>query len=60
MIGSGQELKATLERIVRFQAQLEFLNQVEKNSSNLCAAASGFKYEIERMRTEMEEYLNCQ
>ena len=49
MIANDQEFLVTLERIERFQRQLAYLRQVEKNPANYRASASGFLAEIDRM-----------
>jgi hypothetical protein len=36
MIANDQEFQITLERIERFQRQLAYLRQVEKNPANDC------------------------
>lgn len=58
MIMNDQELKATLERIVHFQAQVAHLRQVETNPANYHASASGYLAEIDRMQLEVREYLS--
>ncbi len=58
MISNDQELKVTLERIARFQAQVGQLRQVETNPTNYHAAVSGFLAEIDRMQLEVREYLS--
>lgn len=58
MIANDEELKATLERIARFQAQLVHLRNVETNSANYRAAAGGFIAEIDRMQLEVRDYLS--
>ena len=58
MIANDQELQTTLERIERFQRQLAYLRQVEKNPANYRASASGFLAEIDRMQLEVREYLS--
>jgi hypothetical protein len=57
VICNDQELHATLERIARFQRQLEHLRRVEANSANYRSSASGFLAEIDRMNLEVREYL---
>ena len=51
MIRNGQEFEATLERIRRFQ------RQVETNPQNYRQSAGGFLAEIDRMNLEVREYL---
>jgi hypothetical protein len=58
MINNDQELKVTLDRIARFQAQVAHLRQVETNADNYHAAVSGFLAEIDRMQLEVREYLS--
>ncbi|MEZ4867943.1 MAG: hypothetical protein R3C14_41835 [Caldilineaceae bacterium] len=58
MIANDQELQTTLERIERFQRQLAYLRQVEKNPANYHASTSGFLAEIDRMQLEVREYLS--
>jgi hypothetical protein len=57
MISNDEQLKAMLERIRQFQAKLAYLEQMEKNPSNFCAAESGFKAELKRMQSEVDENL---
>lgn len=58
MIQNDQELKATLDRIERFQKQVEKLQQVETNPRNYELSAGGFLSEIDRMNLEVAEYLS--
>ena len=58
MIQNDQELKATLNRIERFQKQVEKLQQVETNPQNYELSAGGFLFEIDRMNLEVAEYLS--
>ena len=58
MIANDQELSVTLERIARFQAQVAHLRQTETNPANYHPSASGFLAEIERMQSEVREYLS--
>ena len=58
MIQNEQELKATLNRIERFQKQVEKLQQVETNPRNYELSAGGFLAEIDRMHLELVEYLS--
>lgn len=57
MIENDQELKAMLERIKRFQRQVEMLCQVAPNPANYILSASGYLAEIDRMNSEINEYL---
>lgn len=58
MIQNTQELEATLNRIERFQKQVEKLQEVEINPRNYELSAGGFLTEIERMNLELSEYLS--
>ncbi len=58
MIQNEQELKATLNRIERFQKIVEKLQQVETNPRNYELSAGGFLAEIDRMNLELVEYLS--
>ncbi len=58
MIQNHQELKATLNRIERFQKQVEKLQQVETNPRNYELSAGGFLADIDRMNLEVAEYLS--
>ncbi len=58
MIANDQELKVTLERIARFQAQIAHLRNAESNPINYHAAVSGYLSEIDRMQLEVREYLS--
>jgi hypothetical protein len=58
MIANDQELKVTLDRIARFQAQVAHLRNNEPNPANYRAAVSGFLAEIDRMQLEVREYLS--
>ena len=58
MIANDQELKVTLERIARFQAQVAHLRNTESNPANYHAAVSGYLSEIDRMQLEVREYLS--
>ena len=57
MIKNNQELKATLDRINRFERQVEKLQQVETNPRNYELSAGGFLAEIDRMNLEVQHYL---
>jgi ABC-type uncharacterized transport system fused permease/ATPase subunit len=57
MIRNNEELEATLERIRRFQQQIERLRQNEANPQNYRLSAGGFLAEIDRMNLEVREYL---
>ena len=58
MIANDQELKVTLDRIDRFQAQVAHLRNTETNPLNYRAAVSGFLAEIDCMQLEVREYLS--
>jgi hypothetical protein len=58
MIRSDEELRAALERIARFQQQIEHLRRVEANPTNYRLSAAGFLAEIDKMNLEVREYLS--
>lgn len=58
MIQNKQELEATLDRIERFEKQVEKLRQVETNPRNYELSAGGFLAEIDRMNLEVLHYLS--
>ena len=58
MIGNDIELRVTMERIARMQAQVAELRRVETNPTNYHAASSGLLAEIDRMQLEVREYLS--
>ena len=58
MIQNNQELEATLNRIKRFQKQVEKLRKVETNPHNYKLSADGFLAEINQMNLEIAEYLS--
>ena len=58
MIRNNRELKATLDRIERFQKQVEKLQEVETNPRNYELSAGGFLAEIDRMNLEVWEYIS--
>lgn len=58
MISNDQELKVTLDRIARFQAQIAHLRSVETNPENYRASVGGFLAEVDRMQLEVREYLS--
>ena len=58
MIANDTELKATLERIARFQEQVAHLRRVETNPENYHGAVSGFLAEVDRMQLRRREYLS--
>jgi lipase chaperone LimK len=57
MIHSEQEYRTTLQRIERFQRQVEQLSKAESNPDNYRLSASGFLAELDRMQLEVREYL---
>ena len=56
MINDDQELKATQERIARFQRWLAQMRQTAR-AGEFEAAAAGYRLEIERMQAEVLDYL---
>ena len=56
MITNDQELKATQERIAKFQGWLVQLRQSAR-PGEFEAVAGGYRLEIERMQAEEMEYL---
>lgn len=58
MIGNDVELRVTMDRIARMQAQVAELRRIETNPTNYHAASSGFLAEIDRMQLEIREYLS--
>ena len=58
MIQNDTELRATLARIARFQAQILHLRQTETNPANYRAASSGFLAELDRMQLAVREYFS--
>jgi hypothetical protein len=57
MIQSEQEYQATLQRIERFQKQVEQLRKAETNPHNYRLSAGGYLAELDRMQLEVREYL---
>jgi Na+/phosphate symporter len=57
MISNNKELEVMLERIRRFQKQVEKLRQVETNPENYRSSVKGYLAEIDRMNLEVREYL---
>ena len=57
MIQSEQEYRTTLQRIERFQRQVEQLRKTETNPDNYRLSASGYLAELDRMQLEVREYL---
>jgi dihydroxyacid dehydratase/phosphogluconate dehydratase len=58
MIANDHELRITLDRIAKFQAQVAHLRNTEPNATNYHASVSGFLAEIDRMQLEVREYLS--
>lgn len=58
MIKNETELKAAKDRINHFWKIVEAIRQTEKSSSNYSDSAGGFLAEIEKMNTEVYEYLS--
>ncbi len=58
MIKNETELKVTQERINHFWKMIEAIRQTEKNPSNYRDSAGGFLAEIEKMNTEVNEFLS--
>ena len=56
MINDDQELKATQERIMRFQRWLVQMRQTAR-PGEFEAAAGGYRLEVERMQSEVLDYL---
>jgi len=59
MIRNDTELRTTLERISKFQAQVSRIRQVETNPENYHASVSGFLSELDRMNLDVREYLSA-
>ena len=57
MIQNEQEYRAMLQRIERFQRQVEQLRKAETNPHNYRLSASGYLAELDRMQLEVREYL---
>ena len=58
MIKNNTELRVTQERINHFWKIVEAIRQTEKNPCNYKDSADGFLAEIEKMNTEIYEYLS--
>ena len=58
MIANDIELRVTMERIARMQAQTAELRRVETNPANYHAASAGFLAEVDRMQLEVRDYLS--
>ena len=57
MIHNEQEYRTALQRIERFQRQVEHLRKTEANPENYRLSASGYLAELDRMQLEVREYL---
>jgi hypothetical protein len=57
MIANDDELRATQQRIARFQEQLAALRRTEANRENHRMAGSGYVAEVDRMQLEVRQYL---
>ena len=53
MSHNEQEYRATLQRIERFQQQVEQLRKAETNPENYRLSAGGFLAELDRMQLEL-------
>lgn len=58
MIKNEIELKATQERINHFWQMIDAIRQTEQNPANYSGSAGGLLAEIEKMNTEVYEYLS--
>ena len=56
MITDDQELRATQERVMRFQRWLAQMRQTAR-AGEFDAAAGGYRLEVERMQAEVLDYL---
>ncbi|HEU0009515.1 MAG TPA: hypothetical protein VFT34_06840 [Verrucomicrobiae bacterium] len=57
MIQSEQEYRTALQRIERFQRQVEQLRKAETNPDHYRLSARGHLAELDRMQLEVREYL---
>ena len=57
MIQNEQEYRTALQRIERFQRQIEQLRKTETNPHNYRLSAGGYLTELDRMQLEVREYL---
>ena len=57
MIQDEPEYRAALQRIERFQRQIEQLRKTESNPRNYRLSAGGFLAELDRMQLEVREFL---
>ena len=59
MIRNDDELRTTLDRIARFQAQVSRIREVERSPENYHASVAGFLSELDRMHLDVREYLSA-
>jgi len=59
MIHNDDELRTTLERIAKFQAQVRRIRESETSPDNYHASVSGFLSELDRMNLDVREYLSA-
>ena len=57
MIQNEQEYRTALQRIERYQRQIEQLRKTETNPQNYRLSAGGYLTELDRMQLEVREYL---
>ena len=57
MIQTEQEYRTALQRIERWQRQVEHLRKVEANPHNYRLSAGGYLAELDRMQLDVREYL---
>ena len=57
MIQNEQQYRAMLQRIERFQRQVEQLRKAETNPHNYRLSVGGYLAELDRMQLEVREYL---
>jgi hypothetical protein len=58
MIQNDVELRAMLDRIAHFQAQILHLRQTETNPANYRASSAGFLAELDRMQLDVRDYFS--
>jgi len=59
MIQNDDELRTTLERISKFQAQIRHIRELETSPDNYHVSVSGFLCEVDQMNLEVREYLSA-
>ena len=59
MIRNDDELRTTIERISKSQAQVRRIRELETSPDNYHASVSGFLAELDRMNLEVREYLSA-